>query len=357
MASPTSPQQPSDFWRSRLSSLVATDDSYRIHFVALVVSLIAVMVGSAGVGAVAIPWSAILTGDMTELQYTVFTSIRLPRVLLGGLVGLALGVSGAAMQGLFRNPMADPGLIGVSSGAALTVGLLIVFAGSGPTMFGLYSQSVAAFTGGLITAAIIIQIARTAGNFNVTVMLLVGLAINLIVGASTSYLTFISDDNQLRALTFWAMGSLSGALWPPVIVMATVAIPASLILIRYGGKLNILTLGDSEARHLGVDTNTLKFVVIACSALAVGSAVAVSGLIGFIGLLIPHLARLFVGADQRRVFPCCALMGAILLIGADTLSRLVMFPAELPVGILTSLVGGPFFLWLLIKQNQGRSIF
>lgn len=330
---------------------------FALRFALCAIALLVVMVLSAGVGAVAISWSEIITGSMTELQETVFYSIRLPRVLLGALVGCALGVSGAAMQGLFRNPMADPGLIGVSSGAALTVGLFIVFAGSAPTVFGIYSQSVAAFSGGLITAAIIIQIARSAGNFNVTVMLLVGLAINLIVGASTSYLTFISDDNQLRALTFWAMGSLSGALWPPVIVMASVAIPAAVILISYAGKLNILTLGDGEARHLGVDTNILKFVVIACSALAVGSAVAVSGLIGFIGLLIPHLARLWVGADQRRVFPCCAVLGALLLVGADTLSRIAMFPAELPVGILTSLVGGPFFLWLLIKQNKGRSIF
>lgn len=341
-------------WWARLPTTAAR---FPVQLMALIAALGATMILSAGIGAVAIPWQAIITGELSELQHTVLMSIRLPRIALGGLVGGALGVSGAAMQGLFRNPMADPGLIGVSSGAALSVGLLIVFGGSAPGLLGLYGQSAAAFTGGLITAFIIIQVARTAGNFNVTVMLLVGLAINLIVGAATSYLTFISDDNQLRALTFWTMGSLSGALWPPVIVMATVAIPATLVLLRYAGKLNILTLGDSEARHLGVDTDTLKFMVIAASAFAVGAAIAVSGLIGFIGLLIPHLARLLVGADQRKVFPCSALMGALLLIGADTLSRLVLFPAELPVGILTSLVGGPFFLWLLIKQNQGRSLF
>jgi iron complex transport system permease protein len=309
---------------------------------------------AASLGAVSIPPSAILFGEWSESQQAVLFSIRLPRILLALIVGAALAVSGAAMQGLFRNPLADPGLIGISSGAALAVALVIVLAGPITGALGLYSLSIAAFIGGFITCLLIFRFAQLTGAFSITYMLLAGIAINALAGAGTGFLTYLSNDEQLRSLTFWTMGSLGGALWPGVIVAATVVIPATLILITHARQLNILLLGEQEAQHLGVDSERLKYIIILCAALAVGAAVALSGIIGFVGLVVPHLIRLTLGPDHRRLIPASALLGATLLLGADTLARTVVAPAEMPVGILTSLIGGPFFLWLLIRQYGGR---
>jgi len=309
---------------------------------------------AASIGAVAIPVTSLLGGTLTEQQEAVLASIRLPRVLLAAIVGAALAVSGAAMQGLFRNPLADPGLIGISSGAALAVAMMIVLAGPFTGALGLYSLSAAAFTGGLITCLLIFRFAQLTGTFSVTYMLLAGIAINALTGAGTGFLTYLSNDEQLRLLTFWTMGSLGGALWPAVIVAATVVIPATFFLIRSARELNILLLGEDEAQHLGVDSERLKRIIIICTALSVGAAVAVSGIIGFVGLVVPHLIRLTIGPDHRLLIPASALLGALLLVIADTFARTIVSPAEMPVGILTSLIGGPFFLWLLIKQYAGR---
>lgn len=309
---------------------------------------------AASVGAVSIPLGNLLFSDLSESQEAVLSSIRLPRVLLAVIVGASLAVSGAAMQGLFRNPLADPGLIGISSGAALAVATVIVLAGPITGAFGLYSLSIAAFIGGFITCLLIFRFARLSGTFSVTYMLLAGIAINALAGAGTGFLTYMSNDEQLRSLTFWTMGSLGGALWPAVIVAATVVIPATILLIKNAQKLNILLLGEQEAQHLGVDSERLKYVIIICTALSVGAAVAVSGIIGFVGLVVPHLIRLTIGPDHRLLIPASALLGAILLLAADTFARTIVSPAEMPVGILTSLIGGPFFLWLLIKQYAGR---
>ena len=309
---------------------------------------------AASVGAVSIPLGNLLFSDLSESQEAVLSSIRLPRVMLAVIVGASLAVSGAAMQGLFRNPLADPGLIGISSGAALAVAIVIVLAGPITGALGLYSLSIAAFIGGFITCLLIFRFARLTGTFSVTYMLLAGIAINALAGAGTGFLTYISNDEQLRSLTFWTMGSLGGALWPAVIVAATVVIPATILLIKNAQKLNILLLGEQEAQHLGVDSEKLKYVIIICTALSVGAAVAVSGIIGFVGLVVPHLIRLTIGPDHRLLIPASALLGAILLLVADTFARTIVSPAEMPVGILTSLIGGPFFLWLLIKQYAGR---
>ncbi len=309
---------------------------------------------AASVGAVSIPLGNLLSGDLSESQEAVLSSIRLPRVLLAVIVGASLAVSGAAMQGLFRNPLADPGLIGISSGAALGVAMVIVLAGPITGALGLYSLSIAAFIGGFITCLLIFRFSRLTGTFSVTYMLLAGIAINALAGAGTGFLTYMSNDEQLRSLTFWTMGSLGGALWPAVIVAATIVIPATILLIKNAQKLNILLLGEQEAQHLGVDSEKLKYVIIICTALSVGAAVAVSGIIGFVGLVVPHLIRLTIGPDHRLLIPASALLGAILLLAADTFARTIVSPAEMPVGILTSLIGGPFFLWLLIKQYAGR---
>lgn len=309
---------------------------------------------SASVGAVSIPLGTLLSGGLSDSQEAVLSSIRLPRILLAIIVGVSLAVSGAAMQGLFRNPLADPGLIGISGGAAVAVGFVIVGIGPAIGVLGLYGISIAAFLGAFTVSLAIFAIAKRGGTVSVISMLLAGIAINAIAFAGTGLFMFISDDDELRALTFWTMGSLGGALWPAIIVAATVVIPATFLLIKNAQKLNILLLGEQEAQHLGVDSEKLKRVIIVCTALSVGVAVAVSGIIGFVGLVVPHLIRLTIGPDHRLLIPASALLGAILLLVADTFARTVVSPAEIPVGILTSLIGGPFFLWLLINQYARR---
>ncbi len=309
---------------------------------------------AASTGAVSIPLETFLSGDLSSSQKAVFSFIRLPRILLAIIVGASLAVSGAAMQGLFRNPLADPGLIGISSGASLGVAVVIVLGGPITGVFGFYSLSVAAFVGGLITCLLIFRFARLNGTFSVIYMLLAGIAINALAGSGTGFLTYLSNDEQLRSLTFWTMGSLGGALWPAVIVAATVVIPSTILLIKNARKLNVLLLGEQEAQYLGIDSENLKRIIIICTALSVGAAVAVSGIIGFVGLVVPHLIRLTVGPDHHLLIPASALLGAILLLAADTFARTIISPAEMPVGILTSLIGGPFFLWLLMKQYAGR---
>lgn len=336
-------------------SLIFHSLSLRTSLMVLLVTLLVITSTVAvSIGATPIHILSIFNGTLNESQQAVLSVIRLPRVLLACVVGASLAVSGAAMQGLFRNPLADPGLIGISSGAALAVAAMIVLVGPVTGILGLYGISVAAFIGGLAAALLIFQFSHLSGTFSVTYMLLAGIAINALAGAGTGLLTYLSNDEQLRTLTFWTMGSLSGALWPAVVVVATVVVPSTILLIKYAKQLNILLLGEQEAHYLGVNIQRLKMVVIMTTALSVGSAVAVSGIIGFVGLVVPHLIRLTIGPDQRLLIPASALLGAILLVSADTISRTIVSPAEMPVGIITSLIGGPFFLWLLLKQNTSR---
>jgi iron complex transport system permease protein len=318
------------------------------------VGLIITLLVSSSVGAFSIPLGSLMSWDLSDQHLAVLSSIRMPRVLLAAIVGTGLAVSGAAMQGLFRNPLADPGLIGISSGAALMVGIVIVLGGNLGGFLGLYSLSLAAFAGGLCACFLIFRLARRSGTFSVTYLLLAGIAINALAGAGTGLLTYLSNDQQLRALTFWSMGSVGGAIWPSVIVAASLVLPSTIILIRNARNLNIALLGEEDARCLGVDSDRLKRTVILCTAVSVGGAVALSGLIGFLGLVVPHLIRLLIGSDHRILIPASAFLGAILLVFADTLARTIVAPAEMPVGILTSMIGGPFFLWLLIKQFSNR---
>lgn len=320
----------------------------------LLIVLLITAAAAALIGAFPIPALSLLQANLTPQEQAVLHSIRLPRVLLAVIVGAALAVSGAALQGLFRNPLADPGLIGISSGAALAVALMIVSIGPLPGILGLYGLSIAAFMGGLLTSIVIFRFAGLTGASSVTYILLAGIAINALASAGTGFLAYLSDDQELRTLTFWTMGSLGGALWPGVLICASLVIPATFVLYCNAQRLNILLLGESEARHLGVDSERLKRNIIICTAISVGAAVAVSGIIGFVGLVIPHLIRLTLGPDHRLLIPASALLGAIILIIADTVSRTLLAPAEIPVGIFTSLIGGPFFLWLLIKQYSGR---
>ncbi len=323
----------------------------------VILTLLSLMLGlmvlvSSTIGAISLSLSDILLFSLPEFDQTILFSIRLPRVLLAVVVGAALGISGAAMQGLFRNPLADPGLIGITGGAALAVSCMIVVIGPAYGFLGLYSLGIAAFVGGTITSLVILRMSRLTGVFSVTHMLLAGIAINALTFAGTGFLTFISDDQQLRAMTFWTMGSLGGAMWEPVLVCLSIILPSMWFLTKKARELNILLLGEENAAYIGVDTHKLKRTIILTSALCVGAAVAVSGIIGFIGLVVPHLIRLLFGADHKLLIPASALLGAALLLLADTIARTLVAPSELPVGVLTSLVGGPFFLWLLIKQNS-----
>ncbi len=293
-----------------------------------------------------------LAGEGLAQTELILSQIRLPRTLLGLLVGAVLALCGVAMQGLFRNPLADPGLIGVSSGAALGAAIAIVGGaalGGLPQAFAPYLLSASAFAGGLVVTSLVYRLGRRDGETHVATMLLAGIALAALAGAAIGLFTYLADDATLRTLTFWNLGSLNGAsyprLWPLLLVTAAVV----LWLPRRAKALNALLLGESEARHLGFAVERIKAELVFCTALGVGAAVAAAGMIGFIGLVVPHLVRLLVGPDHRVLLPASALAGASLLLLADLAARLALAPAELPIGIVTALIGAPFFLYLLLR--------
>ena len=338
----------------------------RLALLLLVGGLLLAFLLSAGIGAVAISPIQVLSilleraglaslSAHEPVQETVLLSIRLPRACLGVLVGAALAVAGAALQGLFRNPLADPGLIGVSTGAALAAALVIVLGGS--LFLGLSAGlrdlllPLAAFAGGLATTLLVYRIASREGRTEVATMLLAGIALNAIAGAAIGLLIFVSDDRALRDLNFWLLGSLGGVTWDRLALAAPLMLAPMLALPFLARPLNGLLLGEVEALHLGFDVERIKRAVVLLAALAVGASVALTGVIGFVGLVVPHLVRLTLGPDHRLLLPAALLLGAALLLLADLLARTVVLPAELPIGILTSCVGGPFFLWLLLRRR------
>jgi iron complex transport system permease protein len=278
----------------------------------------------------------------------VLLDIRAPRVVLACLVGAGFGAAGAAMQALFRNPLADPGLIGVSSGAALGASALIVL---GPALvagpIGFAYLPLAAFAGALAIAALVYRLAASRGRLALPLLLLAGIAINALVGAAIGLLTYVANDTQLRSLTFWSLGSVGGAQWSMIAAVAPFALVGCALLARERHALNALQLGETEALHLGVPVQRVKRRVLIATALCVGALVSCTGVIGFIGLVAPHCVRLVCGPDQRIVMPGAALLGALLTIVADLAARTVAAPAEIPLGILTALLGAPFFLALL----------
>lgn len=289
-----------------------------------------------------------------ELQQAelILGQIRLPRSLLGLCVGAVLALSGVAMQGLFRNPLADPGLVGVAGGAALGAAIAIVggsLIGGLPAAWSPYLLSICAFAGGLLVTAIVYRFGRRDGQTHVATMLLAGVAMTAMSGAGVGLFTYLADDATLRSLTFWNLGSLNGASYPRLWPLLLVTLGVALWLPRRADALNALLLGESEARHLGFNVERIKLELVLCTALGVGAAVAAAGLIGFIGLVVPHLMRLLVGPDHRVLLPASLLAGASLLLLADLAARLVLAPAELPIGIITALLGGPFFLYLLVR--------
>jgi iron complex transport system permease protein len=329
--------------------------------VALVAALLAMMLVAASLGAVNVrwaDWATLLDADRGGSAHVLW-QLRLPRVLLAAAVGAALGLAGAMTQGLFRNPLADPGLLGVTSGAVCAVALtLTVFAAAAsglPAAWRPWALPLAAFCGALGVCALLDRVARWLTPGSVAGLLLTGLALNALTMAVVGLCTYIADDQQLRSLSFWTLGSLAGAHWLVVGVLAGSLALALLYGRRLAAALNALALGESAARHVGVDVDRLRARLIVVVALLSALAVAWCGLIGFIGLMAPHLVRGAAGADQRWVLPLSALAGALLLVLADTAARLVAIPAEVPVGILTALIGAPAFLLLLrgVARQQG----
>ncbi|WP_138989345.1 iron ABC transporter permease [Larkinella sp. C7] len=329
----------------------------------LAVLLIVVMIWSVGIGAVSIPIPDVLAillkqmgwevGVVETQQETVLTVIRLPRILLGVLVGAVLGISGAAIQGLFRNPLADPGLIGISSGASVMAVLMIVLQlrvfSDLSSLSGLYALSLAAFAGAVGTTLLVYTLARKNGRTVVSTMLLVGVAINVFCEALRGLMMYLADDAQLRAISYWSLGSLGGASWEVLQVATPFLLVPVLLMPRLSKSMNAFALGESQAGHLGVDVSKLKRNVVILATLGVGVAVAVSGVIGFIGLVIPHLIRLVSGANHRTVLPGSALLGAIVLTLSDLVARTLVAPAELPIGIITGMIGAPTFLFMLVR--------
>lgn len=290
-----------------------------------------------------------LTPAVAQRERAVVWSIRLPRALLGGIIGCGLAVSGAAMQGVFRNPLADPGLIGVSSGAALGAVSSIVL---GIAWFGIWTLPIFAFAFGMAMTVVVYAVARNEGRTEVVTLLLAGIALNAIAGAATGLLISVASDQQIRSATFWTLGSLGGSRWFQVGIVGLVVLIGTVIVLRYANALNLFAIGEREARHLGIRIERVRVILIVTAAAMTGASVAFAGAIGFVGLVVPHLIRLWLGPDHRRLLPLSAAAGATLLLGADLVSRTIAQPTEIPIGVTMSLVGGPFFIWLLIHTRR-----
>ena len=338
-----------------------------VIYLALTAALFIAVSFSLGMGAMDIPVKEVMlillkkTGLFSKQeilpQYNaVITIVRLPRVILGILVGAGLGISGAAVQGIFRNPLAEPGLIGISAGAsliavaiiALEIGLITGLS----NLIGYYLLAFGAFAGAGLAAMLVYQISRTDGRSNVATMLLAGIAINAMAGALTGLITYLANEQQLRNITFWMLGSLGGATWETVWALFPFVLIPVIALPFMGKALNAFALGESQADHLGLKINQVKRNVVILSTMAVGASVSVSGVIGFVGLLVPHTVRLVIGVDNKYVLPASALLGALILTLADMIARTVVSPVELPIGVITALLGTPLFLYILIKDKK-----
>lgn len=322
---------------------------------ALVALVAGVSVLSLGSGAAGVPLSRVLPAlagieALDRRDAVILWDIRLPRLAMGLLVGAALAVAGALMQGLFRNPLADPGLVGVGAGAGLGAVLAIVLGGSLGAWAGPALVPVAAFAGGWVVTMLLARIATRAGRTSVATLLLAGIALGALAGAATGVLVFLADDTQLRDLTFWSMGSLAGASWVKLAAAAPLILAVLALAPRLGRGLDALALGEAAAQHMGVPVERTKRLAILATAAAAGAAVALSGGIAFVGIVVPHLLRLASGPGHRLLLPRAALLGAALLAAADIVARGIVAPAELPIGVVTAVLGAPVFLWILLRR-------
>ncbi|MFD2940253.1 FecCD family ABC transporter permease [Flavobacterium notoginsengisoli] len=336
-------------------------------YITLTFGLFAVVLFSLGLGAMYIPVLDVITILAKKMEIINFTAaddlaenvllyVRLPRIILGLLVGAALGISGAAIQGIFRNPLAEPGLIGISAGASLFAVLIIgmesLLLVSLSELLGFYLLAFGAFAGAGLAAMSVYQFSRTDGKPNVATMLLAGIAINALAGALTGLLTYTADEQQLRTITFWMLGSLGGANWDMIIGITPFILIPLFLLPLYGKGLNLFAIGEHQAEQIGMNPQKIKNRVVILSTLAVGACVSVTGIIGFVGLLVPHIVRMIGGADHRLVLPASALLGALVLTVSDLLARILAAPVELPIGVITALLGAPVFLYILYKDKK-----
>ena len=332
-----------------------------VLFIALSLALAFALLASAGTGQLAVAPQEVLgsllhkvgiewlplpshpAGDQT------LWAIRFPRVAMAALVGAGLAISGLLMQAIFGNPLAEPGVIGISSGAAVGAGLSIVF---GLTLFGQWTTAVLAFAAGLVATLLVYFMSRADGRTEVVTLVLTGIAINAIAGAAIALLTFLGDTQSREQIVFWQLGSLAGSRWSQVAIVAPVLAIGMIIAYLVARKLDLLALGERNARHLGVNVEALRIGVIVLVALLVGASVAFAGIIAFVGLVIPHLMRMILGPAHLPLVTASALGGALLLTLADLGARTLVPMADLPIGMLTSLVGGPFFFWLLRRTRK-----
>lgn len=295
-------------------------------------------------------------GSLSDADRFVLLELRLPRIVMAILMGSALAVSGTCLQGMFRNPLATPDLLGITSGASLFAALSIVLGSSLkpylPEAVQFSMLSIMAFIGALITMVAVYNISTTNGRTNVVIMLLSGVAITALGFAVTGFLIYISKEEQLRDLTFWNLGSLSGATWSKNLILAIIISIAYLVLIRKGKALNAMMLGERDAQHLGIPVEKVKKQIVLFTALMVGTSVAFAGTIGFVGLIVPYILRLLFKSNYNIILPLAAVTGAALLLTADTISRTVAAPGEVPIGILTAFMGAPIFIVILIKNRK-----
>lgn len=347
--------QDQNWWRSRRKRVWATATPLQGTVLLL---LAAFLVGSfllaTAIGAMWLPlFDMIWDADSFAMERTIFLELRLPRVVMAGAVGATLALAGASLQGMFRNPLADPGLLGVASGAALGATSFIVLSGSVKIVngFAQYALPVAASIGAAVVALFLYAFTKRQGQLNLITLILVGIAINAMGGVGIGILQYVSDDNQLRSLTFWMVGSFGRSTWDAIVPALLIMSPASFFLVRNTKVLDLLQLGEGEARNLGVDVIRVRRSIVLGVAAVVGAGVAIVGMIGFVGLVVPHIIRLLAGPSHRYVIPASAFLGAITVILADLLSRIVVAPAELPVGLVTAMIGSPCLIWLLAKAR------
>ena len=347
------------------------DYRYSIILAGLSICLVLSTLFSLAVGAVSIPvqdvavillrklglFSSVEVESMHEI---VLYSIRLPRIFMTLLIGASLGLSGACLQGLFRNPLVEPSLIGVSGGSASAVVLIIVFGGSfsipAAGMMHDFILAIAAFLGGLAATFFVLKLSNQRGKTNIAVLILIGVAINAMAGAVIGLAIFYADENQLRTFTFWTLGDLGGASWDKLMIAVPMLLLSSGMLLGFSKSLNALALGEAEAFHLGVDTERTKRNIILLSALGVGVSVSMAGMIGFIGLVVPHVIRVSFFPDNKLVLPASIICGALLLVLSDLIARTIVSPAELPIGVVTALIGAPFFIALLMNAHRKNEL-
>ena len=323
----------------------------------LTAALLVAIVAGIAFGAVAVApgdiFSAIgraLTGRSSGLADTLIVGVRLPRVLLAAVVGASLAGAGAIYQALFRNPLADPYILGVSSGAGLGAMLALV-ATAGATGLRYGAVPLAAFAGALITMLVVTRLASWRGRLDTASLLLAGVALSYTLAALTSFVMVFARE-QMASVVFWMMGGLGSASWPYLAMVAPMFLVGAAFSLTVTRELNLMLLGDERAGHLGLDAKRFKMLVLAVASLLTAAAVAVAGLIGFVGLMVPHMVRLVIGPDHRVLLPASFLGGATVLVFSDLLARVVIAPIELPVGIVTALLGGPFFVWLLVRGER-----